>query len=212
MVRNRRIEGGEPVGDLEVTAGPLRAVDVPPERAPSMIDEYPVLAVAASCATGVTRLRGLKELRVKESDRLAATAALLTVNGVRVEIEGDDMIIHGTGAPPAGGGVVATHMDHRIAMSAIVLGLATAAPVMADDAGFIDTSFPGFVDLMNGLGARSGRRDGMKPIIAIDGPAAAGQRHARPPPGRGAGPALSGHRPVVPGGRAAGAGCGRRSR
>jgi 3-phosphoshikimate 1-carboxyvinyltransferase len=126
---------------------------VPPERAPSMIDEYPILAVAASCAAGTTRLRGLKELRVKESDRLAATAALLSVNGVRVEIEGDDMIIHGTGAPPSGGGVVATHMDHRIAMSAIVLGLATAAPVTADDAGFIDTSFPGFIGLMNGLGA-----------------------------------------------------------
>jgi 3-phosphoshikimate 1-carboxyvinyltransferase len=121
-----------------------------------MIDEYPVLAVAASCASGMTRLRGLKELRVKESDRLAATAALLMVNGVRVEIDGDDMIIHGTGAPPSGGGVVATHMDHRIAMSAIVLGLATAAPVIADDAGFIDTSFPGFVRLMNALGASIG--------------------------------------------------------
>jgi 3-phosphoshikimate 1-carboxyvinyltransferase len=152
-VRNRRVEGGEPVGDLEITGGPLRAVDVPPERAPSMIDEYPVLAVAASCAAGTTRLRGLRELRVKESDRLAATAALLSVNGVKVEIEGDDMIVHGTGKPPSGGGTVATHMDHRIAMSAIVLGLVTASPVTIDDAGFIDTSFPGFVDLMNGLGA-----------------------------------------------------------
>jgi 3-phosphoshikimate 1-carboxyvinyltransferase len=126
---------------------------VPAERAPSMIDEYPVLAVAAACASGVTRLRGLKELRVKESDRLAATAALLTVNGAKVEIEGDDMIIHGTGTPPAGGGMVKTHMDHRIAMSAIVLGTVTASPVTVDDAGFIDTSFPGFVDLMNGIGA-----------------------------------------------------------
>jgi 3-phosphoshikimate 1-carboxyvinyltransferase len=153
VVRNRRIEGGEPVGDLDITGGPLRSVDVPAERAPSMIDEYPVLAVAAACASGTTRLRGLKELRVKESDRLAATAALLTVNGAKVEIEGDDMIIYGTGTPPAGGGVVATHMDHRIAMSAIVLGLVTASPVTADDAGFIDTSFPGFVDLMNGIGA-----------------------------------------------------------
>jgi 3-phosphoshikimate 1-carboxyvinyltransferase len=126
---------------------------VPPDRAPSMIDEYPVLAAAAACAAGTTRLRGLKELRVKESDRLAATASLLRVNGVRVEIEGDDMIVHGTGARPAGGGVVATHMDHRIAMSAIVLGLATADPVTIDDAGFIDTSFPDFVALMNGIGA-----------------------------------------------------------
>ncbi len=153
LILNRRTEGGEPVGDLHVTAGPLRAVDVPAERAPSMIDEYPILAVAAACATGTTRLRGLKELRVKESDRLAATAALLSGNGVRIEIEGDDMIIHGTGVPPAGGGLVATHMDHRIAMSAIVLGMVTDAPVTADDAGFIDTSFPGFVELMNAIGA-----------------------------------------------------------
>ena len=122
VIRNRRIEGGEPVGDLEVTGGPLRPVDVPAERAPSMIDEYPVLAVAAACAGGTSRLRGLKELRVKESDRLAATAALLSVNGVKVEIEGDDMIIHGTGAPPAGGGLVETHMDHRIAMAAMYWG------------------------------------------------------------------------------------------
>jgi 3-phosphoshikimate 1-carboxyvinyltransferase len=153
VIRNRRIEGGEPVGDLDVTGGPLRAVNVPAERAPSMIDEYPILAVAAACAAGTTRLRGLKELRVKESDRLAATAALLSVNGARVEIEGDDMIIHGTGAPPPGGGLVQTHMDHRIAMSAVVLGMAAAAPVTADDAGFIDTSFPGFVALMNAAGA-----------------------------------------------------------
>jgi 3-phosphoshikimate 1-carboxyvinyltransferase len=153
VIRNHRIEGGEPVGDLEVTGGALRAVDVPGERAPSMIDEYPVLAVAAACASGTTRLRGLKELRVKESDRLAATAALLSANGAKVEIEGDDMIIHGSGVRPAGGGFVKTHMDHRIAMSAIVLGMATEAPVTADDAGFIDTSFPGFVDLMNGIGA-----------------------------------------------------------
>jgi len=152
-IRNRRIEGGEPVADLEVTGGPLRAADVPAERAPSMIDEYPILAVAAACAAGTTRLRGLQELRVKESDRLSATAALLSVNGARVEIEGDDMIIHGTGAPPTGGGVVETHMDHRIAMSALVLGMAALAPVTADDAGFIDTSFPGFVALMNGAGA-----------------------------------------------------------
>jgi 3-phosphoshikimate 1-carboxyvinyltransferase len=153
IVRDRRVEGGEPVGDLHITGGPLRAVDVPAERAPSMIDEYPILAVAASCATGTTRLRGLKELRVKESDRLAATAALLQVNGAKIEIEGDDMIIRGSGAAPAGGGVVMTHMDHRIAMSALVLGLVTAAPVTVDDADFIDTSFPGFVDLMNRLGA-----------------------------------------------------------
>ena len=156
VVRNRRIEGGESVGDLDITGSLLLAADIPAERAPSMIDEYPILAVAAACAAGTTRLRGLQELRVKESDRLAATAALLSVNGVKVEIEGDDMIIHGTGAPPAGGGLVETHMDHRIAMSAIVLGLATGSPVTVDDAGFIDTSFPGFVERMNGLGASIG--------------------------------------------------------
>ena len=92
-----------------------------------MIDEYPILAVSPPPASGTTRMRGLKELRVKESDRLAATAALLAVNGVGVEIEGDDLIVHGTGGPPAGGGMVETHMDHRIAMSALVLGLATDA-------------------------------------------------------------------------------------
>jgi 3-phosphoshikimate 1-carboxyvinyltransferase len=98
-------------------------------------------------------MRGLKELRVKESDRLAATAALLTENGARLEIEGDDLIVHGTGRPLPGGGLVATHMDHRIAMAALVLGAATEQPVTVDDAGFIDTSFPGFVALTNGIGA-----------------------------------------------------------
>jgi 3-phosphoshikimate 1-carboxyvinyltransferase len=153
-LENQRVEGGEPVADLHVLGGPLHAIDVPPERAPSMIDEYPVLAVAASFAKGTTRLRGLQELRVKESDRLTATAALLSVNGVAVEIVGDDLLVHGTGAPSAGGGWVETHMDHRLAMSALVLGLVTTEPVLIDDAGFIDTSFPGFVGLMNGIGAK----------------------------------------------------------
>ena len=156
-VENERLEGGEPVGDLIVRHGPLRAIDVPWDHAPSMIDEYPVLAVAAACATGTTRMRGLKELRVKESDRLSATAAMLSANGVKVEIDGDDLVVHGTGAPPPGGGTVATHMDHRLAMSAVVLGLAAAAPVRIDDVAVIETSFPGFVGLMNGLGA------GLKP-------------------------------------------------
>jgi 3-phosphoshikimate 1-carboxyvinyltransferase len=147
-----RNEGGEDVADLRVRAGALRGVDVPAERAPSMIDEYPILAAAAAFAEGTTRMRGLKELRVKESDRLAATAALLRVNGVVVEIEGDDLIVRGKGRAP-GGGTVATHMDHRIAMSAIVLGLGSERPVQIDDGTFIATSFPGFVDLMRGLGA-----------------------------------------------------------
>jgi 3-phosphoshikimate 1-carboxyvinyltransferase len=153
VATNRRLEGGEPVGDLVITGTQLRGVDVPPERAPTMIDEYPVLAVAAAGAVGVTRMRGLKELRVKESDRLASTAALLTENGVRVEIEGDDMIVHGTGGAPPGGGLVRTHMDHRIAMAALVLGLITTRPVTVDDASIIDTSFPGFAALMGQLGA-----------------------------------------------------------
>jgi 3-phosphoshikimate 1-carboxyvinyltransferase len=152
-IENRRLEGGEPVGDLVVRHSLLRGIDVPPERAPSMIDEYPILAVAAACAQGTTRMRGLKELRVKESDRLAATAALLQANGASVEIQDDDLLVHGTGRPPAGGGLVATHMDHRLAMSALVLGLATGQPVAVDDAAFIDTSFPGFVVLMNNAGA-----------------------------------------------------------
>ena len=151
-VANQRIEGGESVGDLTASFSELRAVDVPPERAPSMIDEYPILAVLCAAARGTSRLRGLSELRVKESDRLTATAAMLRVNGVEVEIEGDDLIVHGTGAIP-GGGLVETHMDHRLAMSALVLGQITAKPVQIDDAGFIDTSFPGFLKLMRGLGA-----------------------------------------------------------
>ena len=147
-----RNEGGEDVADLRVRAGTLRAVEVPAARAPSMIDEYPILAVAAAFAEGTTVMRGLKELRVKESDRLAATAALLRGNGVAVDVEGDDLIIHGNGRP-AGGGLVTTHMDHRIAMAAIILGLASEKPVQIDDGTFIATSFPGFVELMRSLGA-----------------------------------------------------------
>ncbi len=151
-IGERRVEGGEDVGDVTVVQSLLRGIEVPAERAPSMIDEYPVLAVAAAAAAGVTRMHGLGELRVKESDRLGATAAMLAENGVRVEIEGDTLIVHGQGTP-AGGGLVMTQMDHRIAMSAVVLGLVTAAPVRIDDSGFIATSFPGFVELMRGLGA-----------------------------------------------------------
>ncbi len=152
-ITNERLEGGEPVGDLLAEHRPLLGVDVPADRAPTMIDEYPILAVAAACARGTSRLRGLAELRHKESDRLAATAALLMVNGAACTIEGDDLLVHGAGRPPPGGATVATHMDHRLAMSALVLGLATDRPVTADDTRFIDTSFPGFVALMTTLGA-----------------------------------------------------------
>jgi len=147
-----RDDGGEEVADLRVTTSQLKGVDVPPERAPSMIDEYLILAVAASFAEGVTRMRGLKELRVKESDRLAATADMLRVNGVTAEIDGDDLIIYGK-SNVAGGGEVVTHMDHRIAMSALMMGLASGEPVRIDDSAFIATSFPGFVELMRSLGA-----------------------------------------------------------
>jgi 3-phosphoshikimate 1-carboxyvinyltransferase len=148
----KRNEGGEDVTDLRVRTASLKGVEVPAERAPTMIDEYPILAVAAAFAEGTTRMRGLKELRVKESDRLEATAALLRINGVAVEIEGDDLIVEGKGRAP-GGGLVATHMDHRIAMSALVLGTASAEPVQVDDAAFIATSFPGFAEMMRRLGA-----------------------------------------------------------
>src|SRR5262245_3822511 len=147
-----RQDGGEEVADLRIRASALKSVEVPAVRAPSMIDEYPVLAVAAACATGTTIMRGLKELRVKESDRLAATAAMLRANGVEVEIDGDDLIVRGRGQVP-GGASVATHMDHRIAMAALVLGLAADKPVQADDVAFVATSFPGFADMMRSLGA-----------------------------------------------------------
>jgi 3-phosphoshikimate 1-carboxyvinyltransferase len=147
-----RRDAGEPMARLRVRASKLRGVEVPPERAPSMIDEYLVLAVAAAFAEGTTVMRGLKELRVKESDRLEATAAMLRVNGVKVEISGDDLIVEGRGHVP-GGGLVATHMDHRIAMSALVMGCASDVPVRIDDTAFIATSFPDFIPMMQRLGA-----------------------------------------------------------
>jgi 3-phosphoshikimate 1-carboxyvinyltransferase len=147
-----RGDAGEPMAKFRIRASKLKGVEVPPERAPSMIDEYLVLAVAASFAEGTTIMRGLQELRVKESDRLEATAAMIRVNGVKVEIIGDDLIVHGTGRVP-GGGTVATHMDHRIAMSALVMGCASDAPVTIDDTTFIATSFPDFIPMMRRLGA-----------------------------------------------------------
>jgi 3-phosphoshikimate 1-carboxyvinyltransferase len=150
---DERDEAGEIVADLTVSSSPLMGVDVPEARAASMIDEFPILAVAAACASGTTRMRGLAELRVKESDRLAAIATGLAACGARVSIEGDDLLVYGTGEPPKGGATVETHMDHRIAMSFLILGQVTAEPVRVDDGGFIDTSFPGFADLMRSLGA-----------------------------------------------------------
>jgi 3-phosphoshikimate 1-carboxyvinyltransferase len=148
----QRGDASEPMAQFRVRGSKLRGVEVPPERAPSMIDEYLVLAVAAAFAEGTTFMRGLQELRVKESDRLEATAAMLRVNGVRVEIAGNDLIVEGRGHVP-GGGLVATHMDHRIAMSALVMGLASDKPVTVDDTSFIATSFPDFIPMMRRLGA-----------------------------------------------------------
>jgi 3-phosphoshikimate 1-carboxyvinyltransferase len=152
-VLDRRDEGGEPVGDLRVRASALKGVRVPPERAPAMIDEYPVLACLAAFAEGETRMEGLAELKVKESDRLAATVAGLGACGVSARIEGDDLIVAGRGEVK-GGGLVETHMDHRIAMAFLTLGLGARAPVTVDDTSMIATSFPDFTKLMTKLGAK----------------------------------------------------------
>jgi 3-phosphoshikimate 1-carboxyvinyltransferase len=145
-------KGGEEVGDLRVKAGPLKGVHVRPERAPSMIDEYPVLACLAAYAEGETRMEGLSELRVKESDRLNATTEGLKACGVEAQVEGDDLIVVGRGEV-RGGTLVETHMDHRIAMAFLTLGIGAAAPVTIDDTAMIATSFPGFMSLMTKLGA-----------------------------------------------------------
>jgi 3-phosphoshikimate 1-carboxyvinyltransferase len=150
-VVGERETGGERLADLRVRAADLRGVTVPAARAPSMIDEYPILAVAAAVAEGETRMEGLEEMRVKESDRLAAVAAGLKVNGVDCA-EGHDWLVV-RGGPVPGGGLVTTHLDHRIAMSFLVLGLVSRAAVTVDDAAMIATSFPTFEALMTGAGA-----------------------------------------------------------
>ena len=161
VFENPREEGGEPVADLRVRFGPMTGIEVPPERAPSMIDEYPILSVVAAFAEGKTVMRGVKELRVKESDRIDAMARGLEACGVRIEEDEDTLIVHGMGpgAVP-GGATCATHLDHRIAMSFLILGLASKQPVSVDDASPITTSFPVFAPLMKALGAS----------IAPDGP------------------------------------------
>lgn len=149
---NERFEGGEAVADVRVESSALKGVYVSKDRAPSMIDEYPIVAVAAACAEGTTRFDGLSELRVKESDRLGGMARGLAACGVRVEEGNDFLVIHGLGAPPRGGAHIQTELDHRIAMSFLVLGMVSSEPVTIDDGGPIETSFPGFVNLMNDLG------------------------------------------------------------
>jgi 3-phosphoshikimate 1-carboxyvinyltransferase len=157
----RRDAGGELVGDIEVRSSVLKGVTVPAARAPSMIDEYPVLAVAAAFASGATRMQGLAELRVKESDRLEAIAAGLAANKVALTVGDDWLEVEGRpGGDGLGGGLVETHLDHRIAMAFLVMGLAAESPVTIDDGRMIATSFPGFADLLAGLGADIARLDG----------------------------------------------------
>ena len=154
-LHGQRTVGGEPVADLRVRHSPLTGVEVPPETAPSMIDEYPILFVAAAFAAGRTVMRGLDELRVKESDRIAVMAAGLAACGVTVEELPDGLVVTGSGGDPApGGATVAARLDHRIAMSFAILGLHARAPVTVDDARPIATSFPGFVAMMQALGAQ----------------------------------------------------------
>lgn len=150
---NTREEGGEPVADIRVRSSRLKGVRVPAERAPSMIDEYPVLAAISAFAEGQMRMDGLSELKVKESDRLQATAAGLAANGATVRVEGDTLLVEGSGALK-GAGLVATHLDHRIAMAFLTAGLASDAPILVDDSTMIATSFPEFRPIMETLGAR----------------------------------------------------------
>jgi len=151
-ILNQRDEGGETIGDLRVKTSDLKGVTVPADRAPSMIDEYPVLSIAAAFASGKTHMTGLAELRVKESDRLAAVAAGLKACGVKHDEGKDDLTVYGSDSV-AGGGLIKTHMDHRIAMAFLIMGLGSEKPVTIDDGAIIATSFPGFVEKMTALGA-----------------------------------------------------------
>ncbi|MDX1922403.1 MAG: 3-phosphoshikimate 1-carboxyvinyltransferase [Alphaproteobacteria bacterium] len=153
VYENERMQAGEKVADIRVKHSALKGVHVPASRAASMIDEYPILSVLAGYADGTTTMDGLGELRVKESDRLAMIADGLKACGVEHEIKGETLIVNGNGKAPKGGATIATAMDHRIAMSFLVMGLASQQSVNIDDGGFINTSFPNFVGLMNNLGA-----------------------------------------------------------
>jgi 3-phosphoshikimate 1-carboxyvinyltransferase len=153
VISNVRVASGEEVGDITARYSKLKGVVVPPERAPAMIDEYPILAVAAAFAEGETVMRGVGEMRVKESDRISLTANGLKACGVQVVEEPEGFIVTGTGQAPSGSATVVTHGDHRIAMSHLILGMAAQSEVAVDEPGMIATSFPGFADLMRGLGA-----------------------------------------------------------
>jgi 3-phosphoshikimate 1-carboxyvinyltransferase len=183
VFRNERDVAGEKVADLIVETSALRGITVAAQRAPSMIDEYPILAVAAAYATGETVMHGLSELRVKESDRLSAIVNALSACGVNARAEGDTLIVTGNGQAPRGGATISTHYDHRIAMAFLVFGMASAQPVTVDDASAIQTSFPGFSNLFNSMGAdiaavgvsHAAAREHPPIVIAIDGPAASGK-------------------------------------
>jgi len=151
---NKKNEAGEITYDLEVKSSSLKPIDVPAERAPSMIDDYPILAVAASLTNGISIFRGLSELKVKESDRLLGIYNFLSKNGIEVKIDSNNLIINGSSRGPKGGGLVETNLDHRIAMSSIILGMVSDEPIRIDDIETIKTSFPNFIELMKKLGAR----------------------------------------------------------
>ena len=151
---NKKNEAGEITYDLEVKSSSLKPIDVPAERAPSMIDDYPILAVAASLTNGISIFRGLSELKVKESDRLLGIYNFLSKNGIEAKIDSNNLIINGSIKGPKGGGLVETNLDHRIAMSSIILGMVSDESIRIDDIETIKTSFPNFIELMKKLGAR----------------------------------------------------------
>ena len=151
---NKKNEAGEITYDLEVKSSSLKPIDVPAERAPSMIDDYPVLAIAASMANGTSIFRGLSELKVKESDRLLGIYNILSKNGIDTIIEDNNLIIRGNAEGPKGGALIEVNLDHRIAMSSIILGMVSDEPIKVDDIETIKTSFPDFIELMKKLGAK----------------------------------------------------------
>jgi 3-phosphoshikimate 1-carboxyvinyltransferase len=151
---NKKSEAGEITYDMEVSSSTLNPIDVPASRAPSMIDDYPILAIAASMANGTSIFRGLSELKVKESDRLLGIYNILSKNGIHTSIEDDNLIINGNVEGPKGGALIETNLDHRIAMSSIILGMVSDEPIKVDDTETIKTSFPDFIELMKKLGAK----------------------------------------------------------
>jgi len=153
-LENQREIAGETVADLRVKYSQLQGISVPADRAPSMIDEFPILSIAAACASGTTRFNEVDELRVKESNRFDAVVNGLAACGVDVSAQDDDIIINGTSTPPKGGATIAANLDHRIAMAFLVMGAVSENPVSIDDVRAVDTSFPGFAHLMNGLGLK----------------------------------------------------------